>query len=69
MKDYDIFTKHFEIQILQRVNKVELGKQWANNKLLMSPKEVHVTFGCLRRGQNITLLFKRRSKVIENKIS
>jgi hypothetical protein len=33
----------------------------------MSLKEDHVTFGCFRRGQNIILLFKRRSKVIQNK--
>ena len=46
-------------------NEVELGKQWANNKLLTSLKEDYQAFGCLRRGQNITVLFKQKSKEIE----
>ena len=29
-------------------NEVELGKQWANNKLLTSLKEDYEAFGCLK---------------------
>ena len=64
IKDYGTFTKDFSSQMLYGANEVELGKQWANNKLLTSLKEDYQAFGCLRRGQNITVLFKQRSKEI-----
>ena len=34
MKDYGGFTKDFGTQMLFGANEVELGKQWANNKLV-----------------------------------
>ena len=58
MKDYGGFTKDFGTQML-------FGKQWANNKLLTSLTEDYIAFGCLRRGLNITVLFKQKSKEIE----
>ena len=36
IKDYSGFTKDFSAQMLFGANEVELGKQWANNKLLTS---------------------------------
>ena len=65
MKDYGGFTKDFGTQMLFGANEVELGKQWSNNKLLTSLSEDFVAFGCLRRGQNITVLFKQQSKEIQ----
>ena len=38
-KDYGSFTKDFSSQMLYGANEVELGKQWANNKLLTSLSE------------------------------
>ena len=64
MKDYGSFTKDFGTQMLFGANEVELGKQWSNNKLLTSLSEDYEAFGCLRRGINITVLFKQRSKEI-----
>ena len=64
LKDYGGFTKDFSTQMLFGANEVELGKQWANNKLLTSLSEDYEPFGCLRRGKNITVLFKQRSKEI-----
>ena len=64
MKDYGGFTKDFGTQMLFGANEVELGKQWANNKLLTSLSEDYEPFGCLRRGLNITVLFKQKSKEI-----
>ena len=64
-KDYGGFTKDFSSQMLFGANEVELGKQWANNKLLTSLSEDYRAFGCLRRGKNITVLFKQKSKEIE----
>ena len=65
IQDYGGFTKDFSSQMLYGANEVELGKQWANNKLLTSLTEDYEAFGCLRRGVNITVLFKQRSKTIE----
>ena len=65
MKDYGGFTKDFGTQMLFGANEVELGKQWSNNKLLTSLAEDYEAFGCLRRGKNITILFKQKSKEIE----
>ena len=65
LKDYGGFTKDFSTQMLFGANEVELGKQWSNNKLLTSLKENYEAFGCLRRGKNITVLFKQKSKDIE----
>ena len=36
IKDYGGFTRDFSSQMLYGANEVELGKQWANNKLLTS---------------------------------
>ena len=65
LKDYGGFTKDFSTQMLFGANEVELGKQWSNNKLLTSLVEDYKAFGCLRRGQNITVLFKQKSKEIQ----
>ena len=64
LKDYGSFTKDFSTQMLFGANEVELGKQWANNKLLTSLTEEFKPFGCLRRGLNITVLIKQTSKEI-----
>ena len=64
IKDYGGFTKDFGTQMLFGANEVELGKQWSNNKLLTSLSEDYEAFGFLRRGINITVLFKQRSKEI-----
>ena len=62
IKDYGGFTRDFSSQMLFGANEVELGKQWSNNKLLTSLSEDYEAFGCLRRGANITVLFKQKSK-------
>ena len=63
-KDYSGFTKHFSAQMLYGANEVEIGKQWANNKLLTSLSEKREAFGCLRRNQHITVLYKQTSRTI-----
>ena len=65
MKDYGGFTKDFGTQMLFGANEVELGKQWANNKLLTSLKEDYEAFGCLRRGQNITVYLNKGAKKLK----
>ena len=45
IKDYGGFTKDFSSQMLYGANEVELGKQWANNKLLTSLSEKQEVLG------------------------
>ena len=56
-KDYGSFTKDFSSQMLYGANEVELGKQWANNKLLTSLSDKQEFLGCIRRDKFITVLY------------
>jgi hypothetical protein len=64
IKDYGGFTKDFSSQMLYGANEVELGKQWANNKLLTSLSEKQEFLGTIRRNQFITVLYKQTSKTM-----
>ena len=64
IKDYGGFTRDFSSQMLYGASEVELGKQWANNKLLTSLSEKQEFLGCIRRGQFITVLYKQKSNTI-----
>ena len=64
MKDYGGFTKDFSSQMLYGANEVELGKQWANNKLLTSLSDKKEVLGCLRRNSHITVLYKQTSNSV-----
>ena len=64
MKDYGGFTKDFGTQMLFGANEVELGKQWANNKLLTSLSDKKEVFGCLRRDLYVTVLYKQTSNTV-----
>jgi len=63
-KDYGSFTKDFSSQMLYGANEVELGKQWANNKLLTSLSKKKEFLGCLRRNNFVTILFKQTSDTV-----
>tara|TARA_Y100001954_G_scaffold35458_1_gene34218 strand:+ start:85 stop:435 length:351 start_codon:yes stop_codon:yes gene_type:complete len=63
-KDYGSFTKDFSSQMLYGANEVELGKQWANNKLLTSLSEKKEFLGCIRRDKFITVLYKQKSNTV-----
>ena len=63
-KDYGSFTKDFSSQMLYGANEVELGKQWANNKLLTSLSEKQEFLGCIRRDNFITVLYKQKSNTV-----
>ena len=64
IKDYGSFTKDFSSQMLFGANEVELGKQWANNKLLTSLSDTKKPFGCLRRDLYVTVLYKQTSNTV-----
>ena len=63
-QDYGSFTKNFSETMLMGAHEVEIGKQWANNKLITNLKETFEPFGCLRRGDHITVLIKQTNKEI-----
>ena len=64
IKDYGGFTKDFSSQMLFGANEVELGKQWANNKLLTSLSNKKEVLGCLRRNNHVTVLYKQSSNTV-----
>ena len=64
IKDYGGFKKDFSSQMLYGANEVELGKQWANNKLLTSLSEKQEFLGTIRRNQFITVLYKQSSQTM-----
>ena len=64
MKDYGGFTKDFSSQMLYGANEVELGKQWASNKLLTNLTQKKEFLGCLRRNGFVTVLLKQNSDTI-----
>jgi len=63
-KDYGGFTRDFSSQMLFGANEVELGKQWANNKLLTTLSNKKEVLGCLRRNLHVTVLYKQSSNAI-----
>ena len=63
-KDYGSFTKNFSAQMLFGANEVEIGKQWANNKLLTSLSKQKEFLGCLKRNNFVTVLFKQTSNTV-----
>ena len=63
-KDYSGFTKHFSAQMLYGANEVEIGKQWANSKLLTSLSKQRKFLGCLRRNNFVTVIFKQTSETV-----
>ena len=63
-KDYGGFTRNFSSTMLYGANEVELGKQWANNKLLSNLSTKKEYLGCLRRNKFVTVLLKQKSDEI-----
>ena len=64
IKDYGGFTKDFSSQMLYGANEVELGKQWANNKLLTNLSNKKDFLGCIRRNGYVTVVIKQTSNTI-----
>ena len=57
MRDYSGFTQNFSAQMLYGANEIEIGKQWASNKLLTNLSDEREVMGCLRRDLYVTVLF------------
>ena len=65
MKDYGSFTRDFSSEMLYGANEVELGKQWASNKLLTNLSDQKEFLGCLRRDRFVTVLLKQKSNAVQ----
>ena len=65
MRDYSGFTKNFSAEMLYGANEVEIGKQWASNKLLTNLSNDREVMGCLRRDLYVTVLFKQKSNTMK----
>ena len=63
-KDYSGFTRDFSAQMLYGANEVEIGKQWANNKLLTSLSNQKDFLGCLRRNNFVSVIFRQKSDTV-----
>ena len=61
-QDYGGFTKNFSETMLMGAHEVEIGKQWANNKLLSALTEEANPLGCLKRNNHITVLYNRQAQ-------
>ena len=64
IRDYSGFTRDFSSQMLYGASEVELGKQWAGNKLLTNLSDENEFLGCLRRNNFVTVLLKQKSKTV-----
>ena len=64
IKDYGGFTRDFSSQMLYGANEVELGKQWASNKLLTNLSKNKVFLGCLKRNNFVTVIIKQTSDIM-----
>ena len=45
-------------------NEVKIGKYWAVNKMLTSLSTDYHFFGCLRRNEHVTVLYKQTSEEV-----
>ena len=64
-QDYGSFTKNFSETMLMGAHEVEIGKQWASNKLLTNLSDDREALGCLRRDLYVTVLFKQKSNTMK----
>ena len=64
IKDYGGFTRDLSSQMMYGANEVELGKQWANNKIITNLNDTYEPFGTLKRGSHVTILIKQTNKEI-----
>jgi len=59
--EYGKFIRDFDYSLMQGLNEVEVGKQFAKSELTRSLAEVYDFLGFIRRGEHVTVLFRVRS--------
>ena len=58
---YGKFIRNFDASLIEGLNEVEIGKQFAKSELTRSLSEVYDYLGLIRRGQHVTVLYRVRS--------
>lgn len=59
--EYGKFIRNFDYSLIQGLNEIEVGKQFAKSELTRSLAEVYDYLGIIRRGEHVTVLFRVRS--------
>ncbi|HEY9080540.1 hypothetical protein [Magnetovibrio sp.] len=58
---YGKFIRNFDYSLIQGLNEIEVGKQFAQSELTRSLSEVYDYLGMIRRGLHVTVLYRVRS--------
>ncbi len=58
---YGQFIRNFDYSLIQGLNEVEVGKQFAKSELTRSLSDIYDYLGLIRRGEHVTVLFRVRS--------
>jgi len=58
---YGKFIRNFDYSLIEGLNEIEVGKQFANSELSRNLSEVYDFLGIIRRGQHVTVLYRVRS--------
>jgi len=58
---YGKFIRNFHYSLMQGLNEMEVGKQFAKSELTRSLSEVYDYLGIIRRGEHATVLYRVRS--------
>ena len=59
--EYGKFIRNFDYSLMEGLNEVEVGKQFAKSELTRSLSEIYDYLGMIRRGQHVTVLYRVRS--------
>lgn len=59
--EYGKFIRNFDYSLIEGLNEVEIGKQFAKSDLTRSLSEVYDYLGIIRRGEHVTVLYRVRS--------
>lgn len=59
--EYGKFIRNFHNSLLQGLNEVEVGKQFAKSELTRNLSEVYDYLGMIRRGEHVSVLYRVRS--------
>lgn len=59
--EYGKFIRNFDYSLMQGLNEVEVGKQFAKSDLTRNLSEVYDYLGMIRRGKHVSVLYRVRS--------
>ena len=59
--EYGQFIRNFDYSLIEGLNEVEIGKQFAKSELSRNLSEVYDVLGTIRRGEHVTILYRVRS--------